>query len=375
MRVGLLSFPNSYSHGAALQMYALYRTVEELGYNPEIINYCNPYMKNRLFDNDRKSPLKRKAKNLAAKMIHLRRERGFRSFEKRMKFYPAATVGQSAQLKAISNRYDKMICGSDQVWNPDITGCDLNYFFAFCADNDKKVSYAPSFGVEQLSPEYAEKVAAELRKFYRLSVRECQGYHLIQQISGLAPEIVLDPTLLHTAEQWYADETEVSQAKGDYIFYYTILDSPTLKRFCGELSEKTGYRILAYGSNTLKKLMGKDPECICDILPQEWLYLIHHAKYVVTNSFHGTAFSINMRKNFYVEYSSRTNSRLENIIDLCRLQNRVTGRTTTDDFRHNIDYSAAEAVLSREREKSMDYLRGALGVDCNIPAEDAEAVL
>lgn len=363
MKVGILSFPHSYSHGATLQLYALYKVVEKLGYDTEVVNYNNIYLKKRLFEEDStKLKLKREAKRLLSGMIHIRRENGFRSFEKGMKHYPSVSISCPVQLKEISEHYDKIVCGSDQVWNPNITGYDLSYFLNFCMEDDKRVAYAPSFGVEQLTPEYAGKVAVELKKFHSLSVREQQGHTLIKQISGLNSEIVLDPTLLRTAEEWYVEETEVPEAKEEYIFYYTIHESISLRQFCNELSEKTGCRILAYGSNRLKKMIGKDPECMCDILPREWLYLIHHAKYIVTNSFHGTAFSINMRKNFYVEFSSKTNSRLENIVNTFCLQNRVIGGETMDGFMQNADYTATDKILLQEYEKSIDYLRRALYV-------------
>ena len=156
-------------------------------------------------------------------------------------------------------------------------------------------------------------------------------------------------------------ERPQSQAKGEYILYYTIRSSETLWKHCLDLARKTNMKILRIGSNVIRSQFKKTEgvEYICDPGPAEWLYLVHNAAYVVTNSFHGTAFSVNYRKNFYVEFSSLTNSRLSNIVNLLGLEDRVMcdGMEIVPSA---TDYTKTESVLPGLVEDSVEYLRSAL---------------
>ena len=120
-------------------------------------------------------------------------------------------------------------------------------------------------------------------------------------------------------------------------------------------------KIVVAGGNFLKNLKNRDPmvEYAVDISPQEWLYLLHHANYVVTNSFHGTAFSINFRKDFYVEFSSHTNSRLANIVQMLGLEERVV-KNGEIIVPTSADYRKTDLVLPELYRQSMAYLTEAL---------------
>ena len=123
-------------------------------------------------------------------------------------------------------------------------------------------------------------------------------------------------------------------------------------------------KIVRVGGSVISGIKNKNPgvEYAVDISPSEWLYLLHHARYVVTNSFHGTAFSINFRKDFYVEFSSATNSRLEHITNMLGLCSRIV-REGTAAASERCDYSVTEKVLPELRESSIAYLESALCED------------
>ena len=120
-------------------------------------------------------------------------------------------------------------------------------------------------------------------------------------------------------------------------------------------------KILRVGSNVVSKYLKKvdGVEDVCDIGPGQWLYLMRNASYVVTNSFHGTAFSINYGKNFYVEFSSATNSRLSNIVKLLGLEDRVVYEDT-DIAASAADYGVTAAVLPQMKAESLAFLADAL---------------
>jgi len=363
MKVGILTFPNSRSYGAALQMFALYQVCRDLGYEAEIINYYNLWMKQEKHmsigqgENQKILWLKRKIYDL----IHIVMKHRFARFERQMQKYPQQAILDPKQLLSVAGRYGAVICGSDQVWNPNITNRDLSFFLDFCGADTSRISYAPSFGVEDLAEEYKDKVSAQLRLFDHLSVREEAGKQLIREISDLDSELVLDPTFLLDAKQWQAYENVHSQARGEYILYYTVHSSHTLWKHCLELAKKTNMKILRIGSNVISKQFKKmdGVEYVSDIGPAQWLYLVRNASYVVTNSFHGTAFAINYRKNFYVEFSSATNSRLSNIVKLLGLEDRVL-LENADIIPASIDYTKTEKALTELKDRSVTFLDEAL---------------
>ncbi len=362
-KVGLLTFPNSKSYGAAMQMYALYRSVEKTGAEVEIINYFNEYMKQEkhfLVSNGVSEKI-RKLKRKVGYMLHCRQYSGFNMFEHKMKKYPVKHVTDIQSISDIDKRYDAVICGSDQVWNAKITDGDLHFFLDFCGSGTRRIAYAPSFGKVEYSQSIEEEIKAELAKFDSLSVREEEGLQYIQQISGLTPELVLDPTFLLNQEEWTELEKTYPIPKEEYILYYTIRTSHSLMKFCRELAEKENKKMVIVGGNVLKKMTNRDKRVIYanDLAPGEWLYLFHHASCVVTNSFHGTAFSIHYQKDFYVEYSSDTNSRLEQIVTMTGQTDRVVGIQDTVSDEH-IDYEVVESRIAQYREHSQHFLQAAI---------------
>ncbi len=363
MKIGILTFPNSRSYGASLQMFALYFSCQRLGYDAEIINYYNLWMKQEkhMSIGQEKNAVVSLAKRKVYDLIHVGMKLQFAQFEKRMHKYPKKPTADPKQLQTIANRYGAVICGSDQVWNPDITNKDLSFFLDFCLDKTKRISYAPSFGVEDLKAPYADAVTKALKKIDFLSVREEAGKSLIKKLSGLDSKIVVDPTFLLDGKQWQTYEKSHPQAAGEYILYFTVHNSKKLWKYCMDLARKTNMKILRVGSNIISKQFKKQKgmEYVCDIGPAQWLYLVRNASYVMTNSFHGTAFSIIFRKNFFVEFSSLTNSRLSNIVKLMGLEARVLqgDREITPSA---TDYSKTEAVLPELISESVAFLETAL---------------
>jgi hypothetical protein len=363
MKVGILTFPNSKSYGATMQMYALYQTIYKLGHEAEIINYYSKYMKAEKYCRPKgMSDLKYSLRYLARRILHARMYAAFAAFEQQnMEMYPNRFFTGKDKLPTIGARYGAVVCGSDQVWNPDITGRDLSYFLDFCGEGTRRVAYAPSFGVEALPEEYAKRVGEELSQFAALSVREAQGQAMVADMIGREVPVVIDPTMLLDAEQWQQLE-EHFPVDGDFVLYYTVKSSPRLYAKCRAFAEQQGLRMVVVGGNRMRRNDDAVVRHAIDISPAVWLWLVHHARYVVTNSFHGTAFSIIFEKNFYLELSAKTNSRLTNIVKLLDLEDRVI------PFEQEIvpsqaNFETAKKNMLDMRERSIDYLRNALRED------------
>lgn len=361
MKIGILTFPNMTSYGCSLQMYALYRAVEQTGAEAEIINYRNEYMKARRHTSAGrgKSAVKSALRVTATKALHLRQITAFRRFEGRLRHYPSKVTGEKRVLREAAKRYDGVICGSDQVWNPLITGTDLSFFLDFCGPDTKRIAYAPSFGISEFSDEFTQTIRPELEKFRHLSVREDVGVRYVERLVNRNVEMVLDPTFLIPQEDWIALEKAHSLAQGKYIFCFPVRKSAELIRFGRELAEKKNATLIVVEGNFLTRIRNKDAriQYALDISPEEWLSLLHHADCVVTNSFHGAAFSIHYRKDFYLECSSsKANSRLEQLAALCGLEDRII-RDGFGGVDLPIDYEHVEARIAPARQVSLDYLK------------------
>ena len=359
MKVGIMTFPHSVSYGCVLQMYALQQTVNRLGHEVEVIHYQNEYMKQEkhVAKVAGKPSVKDKIRKSVRKVLHLRMYQKFAAFEKQnIALYPKKPFGDQKILEELGQRYSAVICGSDQVWNPDITGRELSYFLDFCGENTRRVAYAPSFGIEDFSEEFRQSIQGELMRFHALSAREVPGQRLVEELTGRDVPVVVDPTFFLEQQDWEKLEKKHPAAQGDYILYFTVRSSRSLWEKALAFSRKTGMKLVVVGGNILKKNMD-GVEYAVDICPGEWLYLMRHARYVLTNSFHGTAFSIHFRKDFYLELSARTNSRLVQIAQALGLENRIVDGPLEPSA---ADYTVAEQVLPKMRQASLDYLKQAL---------------
>lgn len=354
MRIGILTFPNSSSHGASLQMYALYQILRLLGHDPEIINYMSDNVIHQRIPTHKKTNFKTHLKQLFASLFVKDSKALFQSFENKLVKYPNKTITTSKELREIASRYDRIIVGSDQVWNPTITGNDTNMFLSFASDNSQKAAYAPSFGTTILPKGFYDEVSKLLKDFQYLSAREKQGADLIKELTGLDVPVVVDPTMLIKRESWteLAGQTHFGYKK--YVLLYTIKSSGTLKKYAEEFAKKHKLKLIKVGGR-LREFINPFQHCVSGIGPVEFVKLVNDADYVFTNSFHGTAFSIIMHKNFYVEYSSDTNSRLENIINTFQLEDRVihSGKVKNN----TINFQRVDEILASEREYALSFLR------------------
>lgn len=349
--IGLLSFHKAENYGAMLQAYALQKAIDKLGYNSEyldldfnIVNREQSKKKmNRFF-------LIEKFKNVRKKLLirgRIRKSSNFRQNYIKVsteKFYGDKNINDLS-------RYDSYIVGSDQVWNLRISNITKSFLLHFASDEKKKNSYASSFGVDSLPEEYIEIFKKYLVRFDNISVRENQGAEIVRTIIGREPQVCLDPTLLLTKEEW--EEISKKRKYKKYVFVYSMDDSEKIIQKAKEIAKAKKLKILAIGLR--KKYKGI--KNIYDASPQEWIGLIENADTIVTNSFHGTVFSINFNKNFYLEYLPEgweVNSRLENIVDLFEIKSRLLNESESDVA---IDYDVINGRLKAEREKSLVYLR------------------
>jgi hypothetical protein len=375
MKTGLLTFHSAHHYGAQLQAYALMKAIMNTGADCEIINYVriDTVEGKRLFKKgfSARTLLSNAHTILNYSLLKKRHDRfeGFISNEMRLseKFY-----GTYEALLKDKPEYDAYVCGSDQIWNPLIFKENTfdPAFFADFAERGRRIAYAPSFGIAEIPEDKKEDLRRYLDRFECLSVREKQGEKIIRDVAGRESLTVLDPTLLLTGEEWntYA---EVPAYKEPYILCYFISDPGNYSGYVKALSEK--YKLPVVSLCGARRVVPQTRHTVLDAGPREFLGLFSNAALVCTNSFHGTVFSINFKKDFYsfasVHNSEKTvNSRLYNILEKLGLLPRlVLSDVDVNDFSGRIssesgmiDYSIVNALLQSEREISCSYLKESL---------------
>lgn len=352
MKVGTLTYPGSPSHGASLQMYALYTVLMNMGVDVEVINYVpDTVIHNR---NPQKG-----LKDAIASLFLKDSKVSFKRFEDKIRICPNNAIKSTEDLKIYTREHDRIIVGSDQVWNPVVTGNDMNFYLEFCEDNSKKASYAPSFGVDHVSEEDRERIAHLLSEIEYISAREERGKEIIHELTGREAPVVLDPTFLVKREEWKKIK-EPSGAKGEYVFVYTIKPSSKLRNTAQKFADTYGYN-LVYISGGLHGVIDKinpNKHPVFGVGPAEFLDLIDNAKCIFTNSFHGAALSIILNKNFYVEFSSDTNSRLVTLVRKFELEDRIIDCDRFNNSLLDINYDKVNSILDEQREESLSYLKG-----------------
>lgn len=361
----LLTFHMTWSYGACLQAFATLEALKNVGCKAEILNFINPHERKGnetpfqlIKDGDFKAGLIAAAKNIIFQRAKLH-ARAFEKFHSRLprteRVY--TSCAQMADIEA-----DALIVGSDQVWNPFITGGIEPAFFLQFGKATRRLSLASSLGSHTYNEIEQQEIREYLTKFDAISVREA---HAVEQIAPLTEKPVfrcLDPTLLLDREYWRAFSKKPEGFKGNerYILVFNLAsrtdkEMELWKRF----SIDSGLPLWRLSNNTFKdKVFDR---LLLGMTPEEFVWLIDHAQYVITDSFHGTAFSVNMGKPFVAMEPIRGNrARIVDLLNLVGMDNRMLAESACELPSIDLDYSYAESALCEERSRCMAWIKGAL---------------
>ena len=345
-----ITYHHVLNHGGVLQAYALVRILREEGYDACIIDY-RPW-----------SHLKHyycPAKGLRRTLEKIRRERAFRSFRNRH----LPTTDQAFFSRKSLEKLPPgaaYITGSDQVWNAKILGGNLDpaYFLSFSPKGSAILSYAASSGQTVLT-EHSHIVSPLLNRFDWIGVREDSLLSEAGQLApGIATKLVLDPSLLLEDYNEIIDTHRVPDSP--YVVSYMVAEDdllPVYNERVRQIRNATGLPVYHIGAR--QNIDAADRNFL-DLGPSEWLGFIRNAKWMITSSFHGTAFSVIMKKNFVVVPHSvdALNRRSLTLLDSLGLQNRfidAEGPLYAEDF-VPIDYSMVTPKLTALRRKSLSAL-------------------
>lgn len=355
MKVGILTFHNVINYGGVLQCYALQQTLIEEGYDVEIINYENSYFKKFYSPLYISKPFFRKTLYMIyAFPQKCKRKIKFADFRK--KYLKESSLYTAKNIDEVNGKYDVIVVGSDQVWNLILTDNDENYFLPFI-NIGKKVAYAASIGLKEIPQELKIKYEALIKGFGKISVREESAADIVNELIGEKPQVCIDPVLLLGEKGWSSVANDGQLLTGEkYILVYKINKSICYKA-AKRLQEETGLKVVVIKPDKTCDRTFSKFKCLS---PVEYVSLFSRAEYIVTDSFHGTVFSILFRKKFaYYRDQSKDNRnvRISNLLDGLGLNDRC--KDTVEDVlevTEKIDYCSVSTKLEIQREISKRYL-------------------
>ncbi len=361
-KIGILTFFNADNYGAVWQAYSLQKIsesfVDKKKYEVGIINYKNHSIQKsyRLFTSlyGAKGFLQI-IKSLIKNIIYLK------SIISKMKRFSNFRRCDFNILSSNWEDYSVIICGSDQIWNSELTkGFDPIYFGEIPSFNGKLIAYAPSNGGESLN-NYSGN--SYLKNFDYISVREKSMIESFSQYDKMRTTEVLDPVFLNTKEFW--DKKVAKTKKSKYILLYEIKSNPNLYIDAQKLAEIEGLEIvrLVYTGMSINR-KEKKVTYVKGPSPEEFLALIKNASYVLTTSFHGTAFSIIFEKQFYVYSTDMGPSRILLLLKKMELGKRCVDSINFDKL-NMIEFEEVNIKLNLLRNKSLKFLYESLNfVNC-----------
>ena len=388
MKIGIVTYVKCDNYGAELQAFALQWKLNSLGYDAEVINLekrnidmkRNPDVimgaikqrfkqegvfaivsivrkfletKKRITDEDKYKAINENKHKLFENFF----ENKVRHSEK---YYSLDEISNATDLK-----YDVYIAGSDQIWNYIHTDRLDVYFLMFANKfKAKKISYAASVSIYDIPKKWRAAYKTYFENIDVLSVRELHGAELVSKYSNKKAEVVLDPTFLLTKEDWVREVANDCGVEGDYLLIYTLSGSPHIRKMAHDIARRLNLKVV-----NIKSGYSDEPDDgtinVYEIGPAEWVGLWSKAKYVVTDSFHGTAFSINFNIPFttLVNPNSMMNSRVLSILKIMNLESRIVYDTLKGDLKPNdvaLDFTETNRILKQWKEKSLKFLLHAL---------------
>ena len=357
--VGILGWWYGENYGSVMTYYALNRTVTKLGHSVLMVHEALGYNGYRVRWPDDIFSMQ---------------------FAERMG-YKYSKQEHYSELSALNQKVGTFMVGSDQLWNPDIGRVNDDLFLNFVSDENKRIAYGTSFGdrdIKKFKPEFILKHADNLKKFEAVSVREDYAVDIAKSVFDINAVQVVDPVfLLPGSEYEQLAKNATIKLTEDYLAVF-FLDPDSDKRDLAlNIAEKLGFKKIVVipnpenGLQAAKQIfVGDNFEILEEAYPENFLYAYKNSKYVVTDSFHGSAFAAIFEKPFSSIYNTKRGAdRFINLMNLLGLgeKRRVYEKSTKNDVFANenislkLDYSEARQRVQVEREKSFDWLKAALG--------------
>ena len=369
MKIKTITTWADYNYGASLQAYALLTFLKVKGHDAELIKYLPPYQ-TRMYDYMWVNPESKASKFWITRWLYrfvkffqrvttLKRKKIFDDFN--FKILTATNKTYSSYEELVNNPPDAelYLVGSDQVWNVLYDAGNDPAFYLEFVKNGVKASYAASFSYLEIDEKNKLRIANSLKSFKSVAVREYQGYNLLKNM-GIESTWVLDPVFLLSVDDWilFAKQSTKFDLFKPYLLVYDFEGNHKLKDFVKIYAKKNGLKIYA--------IVDKYPILYADknfknAGPKEFVSLIAQCHAFVSNSFHGTAFSILFHKPFFVFNRNRhkVNSRMESLLTLFEMNDCIVSDEIPFEkyLKKQFNWKMIERIKEEQLSKSIDYLK------------------
>ena len=364
-KVGIITFHNAHNYGAMLQVFALQNFIEDTynDINVKVINYENKKIVSqyKLITSFRKNPIKYVkllSRDIKSYKINSKRYNNFNLFMNN----ELNLTDRYKNINMFNEDFDICITGSDQVWNPDIVGkLSDEYTLNFGKKEMKRVSYAASIGDISQVKAYKEDFKNKISKIDAISVRETDAKEVLQELINKKIDVVLDPTLLLSREQWNKKIENLSPENEKYILAYVVKADEEYLKIVNDLSKRTGLKVIHFEKDNIK--YNSVVKSAYTKGPYEFVNLIKNAEYVVATSFHAAVFSVIFNKKFFIVPHKKTGFRVINLMNTLGIEDRVFEnyqQFKNIDIDFNTNWSEVNKKLIIEREKSIKFIEQAL---------------
>ncbi len=374
MKISVITQHTVNNYGSVLQTYATSEVLKSLGHEVEFVDFCRPsnleeVRAEKILQTNVKMQRLKPLWGMCAisrNMTHRILTNALRYNRRHMQHFLRDTVSLTPKRYTAYEEIqqeppvaDAYMTGSDQVWNSQYNeGVEKAYYLDYAPAGKRRIAFAASIGKTELEPWEIAETAELLKKYHAISVREKSACHLLEALD-VASIPVLDPTMVLEAEDWRALADYRKCPNRPYLLVYQLNQDRQMDKYAEKVAQKKGWQIVRIGyHNSDKKRIGK---CVfCPTVPQ-FLGLFDRAACCLTDSFHATAFSLNMGIDFLSVRPPRFATRIESILTLTGTDDRlVDSYDDLSPLEYPIDKAAVAKVLDRERIVALQFLRQAL---------------
>lgn len=368
----IVTFINSYNYGAFLQAKATLVLLSKLGFCARFLNYCNKEeeQQRKIFLFSNRYTFVYNIKRIIYKMwmgyYHRDILNGKKNFQTSINDLPKTKKYRNISEIESAEDIDIYICGSDQIWNPEICNGKIDpVYFAGLTKIRKRISFASSMG--SYTPKNCEMdlLKKYLSSFDAISVRERFAQDILSVLKlDTIINVVLDPTLCLSSYEWHLLIEEspktLHHLDEDYILLYFVTPRPKYQLIIDKIKEELNLKTVLVKNNNLKQLMVDST--VNNATPYDFVNMISNARFVLTDSFHGTAFSINFNREFLSIINEKNPERVRTLCIELGLEDRLISNTEEICKLKKINYSSVNMKLEKLRKSSVAWLKNAMAL-------------
>lgn len=356
MKIDMITFHTPKNYGAVLQAVSLMKTLEQYAEDVQVIDYNTPHLRSLYPVVSKPNGIKSFIKMFLMLPTYHNKKKKYCKFDAFVK----ENLNLTQRLESTDALYDfkwdadLFVTGSDQVFNPRRISDERKAFYLdFVPETAKRISYAGSFGCDDVPDEQREEISRYLNQMDSIAVREKTGVQIVKELTGRSAALVLDPVFLNDRDFWKQYESPYEKDFGKYLFYYRLMNDRKADQRIQKIAEDKNLKLVVMTDDLLRM---KADYVLRDVGPREFLFLMSHADFIVTNAFHGVAFSLIYQKQFvFSDTSSLTNGRGRSVLEMLGIEE--TAYLPNYNGQEEINYDLVNIILRERIKESKMYLK------------------